>query len=88
MLFDSHFASLPSNKRMLPAVLLLGATGLLMLGSFQAAGMLWLAVTIYGLGKTFLWPTMLVMVFAPTGVVAVKLSSLTSQPPAFNCARM
>ena len=37
----------------------LGTVGLLMLGSVEGAAMVWIAVTIYGLGKTFLWPTML-----------------------------
>lgn len=36
-----------------------GATGLYMIGSFKEAIMVWVAVTVYGLGKTFLWPTML-----------------------------
>ena len=39
----------------------LGATGLFMIGSVPKEGvaMVWVAVTIYSLGKTFLWPTML-----------------------------
>lgn len=40
---------------------LLGTTGLYMIGSSSAAApiMVWVAVTVYSLGKTFLWPTML-----------------------------
>jgi MFS family permease len=39
----------------------LGATGLFFIGSIpvESAGLVWVAVTIYSLGKTFLWPTML-----------------------------
>lgn len=37
----------------------LGAVGLYMIGSVEAAALVWVAVTIYGVGKTFLWPTML-----------------------------
>jgi MFS family permease len=44
---------------LLCASTILGTTGLLLLGSTSNAGMIWVAVTIYGLGKTFLWPTML-----------------------------
>lgn len=38
-----------------------GATGLYLIGSASsnAAAMIWAAMTIYALGKTFLWPTML-----------------------------
>jgi len=44
---------------LLCASTILGTTGLLLLGSTSSAGLIWVAVTIYGLGKTFLWPTML-----------------------------
>ncbi len=37
----------------------LGTVGLLLLSAGNSAGIIWLAVTIYGVGKTFLWPTML-----------------------------
>lgn len=37
----------------------LGAIGLYLIGSSSGAVMMILAVTIYGVGKTFLWPTML-----------------------------
>lgn len=38
---------------------LLGATGLFWLGSATSGMAILLAATVYGLGKTFLWPTML-----------------------------
>ena len=38
---------------------LMGMIGLYTLGSVKSAVMIWVAVTIYGIGKTFLWPTML-----------------------------
>jgi hypothetical protein len=40
---------------------ILGTVGLYMIGSSSAAApmMVWFAVTVYSLGKTFLWPTML-----------------------------
>ncbi len=64
IMFVLRFFAGPIVEKISPVGLLcgstvLGAIGLWMLGSFQTAGMLWLAVTIYGLGKTFLWPTML-----------------------------
>lgn len=36
-----------------------GALGLYLIGSSQGVLWAWIAVTVYGLGKTFLWPTML-----------------------------
>lgn len=38
---------------------LLGAVGLFLIGSVKDAALVWVAVTVYSLGKTFLWPTML-----------------------------
>ena len=38
---------------------LLAMIGLYSIGTSQTAVMIWIAVTIYGLGKTFFWPTML-----------------------------
>ncbi|MGC4003533.1 MAG: hypothetical protein QM811_10520 [Pirellulales bacterium] len=37
----------------------MGATGLYLIGSVTEVAMVWGAVTVYALGKTFLWPTML-----------------------------
>ena len=64
IMFVLRFFAGPIVERINPLGLLcastvLGTTGLLMLGSFKTAAMMWLAVSIYGLGKTFLWPTML-----------------------------
>ncbi|QDT27779.1 Major Facilitator Superfamily protein [Gimesia panareensis] len=36
-----------------------GSVGLYMIGSSEGVLWVWIAVTVYGLGKTFLWPTML-----------------------------
>jgi len=44
---------------LLCASTVLGTSGLLLLGSSSSAAWMWIAVTIYGFGKTFLWPTML-----------------------------
>ena len=64
IMFVLRFFAGPLVERLNPLGLLcassvLGVTGLYMLGSVKAAGMVWLAVSIYGVGKTFLWPTML-----------------------------
>ena len=37
----------------------LGAAGLYLIGSVNSVALVWVAVTVYSLGKTFLWPTML-----------------------------
>jgi fucose permease len=37
----------------------LGSTGLYLIGKSDGIAMLWGAMTVYALGKTFLWPTML-----------------------------
>ncbi len=47
----------PLGLLLLSAVL--GCTGLYLLGSFEASIAIFLAATIYGIGKTFFWPTML-----------------------------
>jgi MFS family permease len=66
LMFILRFFAGPIVERINPLGLLcvstvLGTTGLLFLGSIPSsmAWMAWLAVTVYGLGKTFLWPTML-----------------------------
>jgi hypothetical protein len=41
---------------------LFGAVGLTLLGNAQGAVMCVVAATVYGIGKTFLWPTMLAVV--------------------------
>jgi MFS family permease len=64
IMFVLRFFAGPIVERINPLGLLcistiLGTFGLFMLGSVQSAALIWIAVTIYGLGKTFLWPTML-----------------------------
>ena len=64
IMFILRFFAGPIVHRINPLGLLcissvLGCIGLLMISYSTAAAMAWLAVTIYGVGKTFLWPTML-----------------------------
>ncbi|MEX0819471.1 MAG: MFS transporter [Pirellulaceae bacterium] len=64
IMFILRFFAGPIVERINPLGLLclstiLGTTGLYLLGSVKAAALVWIAVTIYGVGKTFLWPTML-----------------------------
>ncbi|MFT6862051.1 MAG: MFS family permease [Akkermansiaceae bacterium] len=61
---------------------ILGALGLYLIGSSSGAFMMILAVTIYGVGKTFLWPTML-------GVVGERFpTSATLAMSILGCAGM
>lgn len=64
IMFVLRFTAGPIVERINPLGLLclstvLGTTGLYLLGGAQTAAVAWIAVTIYGVGKTFLWPTML-----------------------------
>jgi MFS family permease len=64
IMFVLRFFAGPIVERINPLGLLcistvLGTAGLYMLGSVEGVIFVWIAVTIYGLGKTFLWPTML-----------------------------
>ena len=64
VMFILRFFAGPIVERINPLGLLclssvLGVVGLYLLSISTAAGMIWLAVTIYSFGKTFLWPTML-----------------------------
>ncbi|MFI4860918.1 MAG: MFS transporter [Phycisphaerales bacterium JB063] len=64
IMFTLRFFAGPIVERINPIGLLcvssaIGATGLLFLSSAKTAVLIWVAVTIYSLGKTFLWPTML-----------------------------
>lgn len=64
IMFVLRFFAGPIVERINPLGLLfasgvLGATGLYWLGSTTAGVSIFLAATVYGLGKTFLWPTML-----------------------------
>ncbi|MDE0734987.1 MAG: MFS transporter [Pirellulaceae bacterium] len=70
LMFVLRFFAGPIVERINPIGLLmvsaaLGALGLYLLGSVTTGVLILLAATIYGLGKTFLWPTML-------GVVAER----------------
>ncbi len=64
IMFVLRFFAGPIVKRINPLGLLfcsatVACVGLLMLGSVESAVLVWVAVTVYGLGKTFFWPTML-----------------------------
>jgi len=64
LMFILRFFAGPIVHRINPLGLLFvaaccGATGLFMLGSFKTGAMLVVAGTIFALGKTFYWPTML-----------------------------
>ncbi len=64
IMFVLRFFAGPIVERINPLGLLfisaiLGATGLYWLGSTSAGIAIFLAATVYGLGKTFFWPTML-----------------------------
>ena len=64
LMFVLRFFAGPIVEKINPLGLLcgstvLGALGLLFLSSVQSVALAWVAVTVYGLGKTFLWPTML-----------------------------
>lgn len=64
LMFVLRFFAGPIVERISPLGLLavsavFGATGLTMLGNAEGAVMCIVAATIYGIGKTFLWPTML-----------------------------
>ena len=82
LMFMLRFFAGPIVERTNPLGLLcgstvLGTTGLLMLGSFKTSAMIWLAFTVYALGKTFLWPTMLAIVgerFPKGGALAMGFS--------------
>lgn len=64
IMFILRFFAGPIVERINPLGLLclssvLGSVGLLLLSVGDSSGIIWIAVTIYGVGKTFLWPTML-----------------------------
>ena len=64
VMFILRFFAGPIVERINPIGLLfvsacLGAAGLYLIGESEAAVMVWISMTIYSLGKTFLWPTML-----------------------------
>ena len=64
LMFVLRFFAGPIVEKINPIGLLfvsacLGAVGLYFIGSSSSVAMVWIAMTVYGLGKTFLWPTML-----------------------------
>ncbi len=64
IMFVLRFFAGPIVERINPLGLLfcsavVASVGLFMLGSVESAILVWIAVTVYGLGKTFFWPTML-----------------------------
>jgi MFS family permease len=85
LMFTLRFFAGPIVHRISPLGLLfcsavIGTTGLYLLGmSFTDSTLLWmLAVTIYGIGKTFYWPTMLGVIserFPKTGALGLGLSA-------------
>jgi len=67
LMFVLRFFAGPIVEKISPLGLLavsalFGAAGLTLLGNAQGAVMCVLAATVYGIGKTFLWPTMLAVV--------------------------
>lgn len=81
LMFLLRFVAGPIVHKISPLGLLfvsgvLGATGLTMLGSASGVVMCVVAATVYALGKTFLWPTMLAVAserFPKGGAVAIGL---------------
>jgi hypothetical protein len=81
LMFVLRFFAGPIVHRINPLGLLLvsailGAAGLYLLGMWTAGAAIVVAATIYGLGKTFLWPTMLGVVgerFPKGGALAMGL---------------
>src|SRR5690606_565756 len=64
ILFVLRSVAGPIVERINPLGLLLassviGCIGLYLISTSNSTGMAWMAVGIYGIGKTFLWPTML-----------------------------
>jgi len=64
IMFVLRFFAGPIVERINPLGLLLassviGCIGLYLISTSNSTGMAWMAVGIYGIGKTFLWPTML-----------------------------
>ena len=79
LMFALRFVAGPIVHKISPLGLLfvsgiLGATGLTLLGSAETVTMCIIAATVYALGKTFLWPTMLGVVseqFPKGGAIAI-----------------
>jgi hypothetical protein len=81
LMFCLRFVAGPIVHKISPLGLLftsglLGATGLTLLGNAQGAIFCVIAATVYAMGKTFLWPTMLAVAserFPKGGAVAIGL---------------
>lgn len=81
LMFVLRFVAGPIVHRISPLGLLfvsalLGAAGLTLLGNAQGVVMCVIAATVYALGKTFLWPTMLAVAserFPKGGAVAIGM---------------
>lgn len=81
LMFLLRFVAGPIVHRISPLGLLcasgvLGAVGLTMLGSAETVVMCVIAATVYALGKTFLWPTMLAVAserFPQGGAVSIGM---------------
>lgn len=81
LMFALRFVAGPIVHKISPLGLLfasgiLGATGLTLLGNAEGATMCIVAATVYALGKTFLWPTMLAVAserFPKGGAVAIGM---------------
>lgn len=81
LMFALRFVAGPIVHQISPLGLLfvsgiLGATGLTLLGSAETVTMCIVAATVYALGKTFLWPTMLGVVseqFPKGGAIAIGM---------------
>lgn len=81
LMFLLRFVAGPIVHRISPLGLLfvsgvLGAIGLTLLGNAQGVAMCVVAATVYALGKTFLWPTMLAVVseqFPRGGAVSIGM---------------
>jgi MFS family permease len=81
LMFALRFFAGPIVHRTSPLGLLfasaiLGAVGLTLLGSAESVTMCIIAATVYALGKTFLWPTMLAVVseqFPKGGAISIGM---------------
>jgi MFS family permease len=81
LMFALRFVAGPIVHKISPLGLLmvsgiLGATGLTLLGSAETVAACVIAATVYALGKTFLWPTMLGVVseqFPKGGAIAIGM---------------
>jgi hypothetical protein len=81
LMFVLRFVAGPIVHRVSPLGLLcisgvLGATGLTLLGNAEGVTMCVLAATVYAMGKTFLWPTMLAVTseqFPKGGAISIGM---------------